>query len=82
MNYFGNDTEAVTVGGLTLENGIGEVLIHGADTIRRDGDSLFRIRAFIQRLTEIESALMRDLDGDGPASTEIVPPAVVDNPFA
>ncbi|MBY3433878.1 hypothetical protein HFN89_06915 [Rhizobium laguerreae] len=57
MDYFRNDTEAATVGGLTIENGIGDVSVHGSLSFKADGASLEMLRALQRRLSDMESAL-------------------------
>jgi hypothetical protein len=57
MDYFRNDTQAVTVGGLTIENGVGSVSIHGSLSLSADQSSLDQLEALKRRLVEMESAL-------------------------
>lgn len=84
MDYFRNDTQAITVGGITIENGLGRLVVHGAMTIVADETSLNQIRALKERLGEVESALSSAIEsGAFPVSDDDGPELeTVNNPFA
>lgn len=82
MDYFRNDTEAATVGGLTVENGIGSVSVHGSLTFKVDTASLAQLKALQLRLADMESALASAIE-EG-AFEEVVDVPVLEtvvNPF-
>lgn len=83
MNHFSNDVEAQNVAGLTIENGIGTVTLHGAMTLSPDRDSLDLIRALRQKLDEIENSAVRVMLAKGSRDMRPRPEPLeqVDNPF-
>jgi hypothetical protein len=83
MRPFENDTEVVTVSDLAVENGLDQIVIHGALELSRDRLSLQRIDALQSILAEIKISL-GDPDTlpektSAPGLTDAVD--VVENPF-
>lgn len=84
MEYFANDTQAVAVGGLNFENGLGELVLHGSVTLAPDAESLDLVRKLKARLSEIETAIGRGAAAYPEKEKERSPAPldVVANPFA
>jgi hypothetical protein len=82
MDYFRNDTEAATVGGLTIENGIGSASVYGSLTFKVDDASLEQLRDLRRRLADMESALASAIE-EGAFEEVVVVPVLetVPNPF-
>jgi hypothetical protein len=83
MDWFKNDTQSTGVGGLTIENGIGSVVVHGSMTLSPDDASLEQLKALRERISELESALASAIE-EGAFSGAVTVPVLetVDNPFA
>jgi len=62
MKPFENDSEAVSLGEMNIENGTRAVALHGSLDITRDKAGLDKARALQDRLAEIVSALEADPD--------------------
>jgi hypothetical protein len=82
MDYFHNDTESLTVGGMSFENGKGSVAFHGSITIRPDNASLTALRALCARLADMEKALVGAIDEGLSVEDMSTTLEIVDNPFA
>ena len=84
MDWFENDTQAAGVGGLTIENGFGRVVVHGSLSLSPDAGSLGQIRALQRQLAELESALASKIEeGASVVVVDEVPVLeTVENPFA
>lgn len=81
--WFRNDTRSSGVGGLTFDNGVGSVTIHGSMTLVRDEISLRMLSALKERISELESALASDIEeGAVEGEDEVRPLETVANPFA
>lgn len=76
---FADDSGALTLGGLTVENGTDEISFSGGVTLDRDG------LAHARRLKEVVDAIVADLEArkELPARVErgTDAPTMVDNPF-
>jgi hypothetical protein len=82
MDYFRNDTEAATVGGLTIENGIGSASVHGSLTLKANAASIEQLRALQRRLAEMESALAAVIEeGAFEEAVDVPVLETVANPF-
>ncbi len=84
MNWFENDTQATGVGGLTIENGLGSVVVHGSLSLSRDAVSLDQVRNLQRKLAELESALASKIEEGAlvVAIDEVPVLETVENPFA
>jgi len=58
MRPFENDTEAVSISGLSIENGLDLIVVHGTLEITRDSRSLRRIEALESLLGGIKARLL------------------------
>ena len=76
---FANESDAVGIGELNLENRMDRVSIFGSVDITCDKDGLARIRI----LKEIVDATAKALAArELPDKVSVIPPGKVDNPFA
>jgi hypothetical protein len=84
MEWFKNDTQATGVGGLTIENGLSSVIVHGSITLSPDAVSLGQIRVLQRQLAELESALASKIEEGASvgAADQVLILETVDNPFA
>jgi hypothetical protein len=73
----------VTVAGLTIENGLSLVHLHGAAEFGADEASLSTLRRLIGELKALEAAIMAAPGSERPtaAAEEPAPLEFVDNPF-
>ncbi|NTF17039.1 hypothetical protein G6L37_01175 [Agrobacterium rubi] len=55
---FGDDSSLFTVGGLSLENGLSSVVVHGDLVIERDEASLQSVRCLITALQDVEASIL------------------------
>jgi hypothetical protein len=80
MDHFREHGTAVSVGGVTIENGVGTMVIHGSQVLRPDADTLVFLRALRARIDMIEAAILAGVvvgrETDVPATV-----GSVDNPF-
>lgn len=60
---FADDDTVVSVDGLTIENGFGEIAMFGDIVFRRGDGSLEKIRSLISHLTGIAAALEVGVEG-------------------
>ena len=85
MDYFKNDSEATGVQGMSIENGIGEVNIHGSITINHDDTSLQSLNVLIKKLSELKSSLHKSIGNgetlEGYKKPDIILSDKVENPF-
>ncbi|MCS4088904.1 hypothetical protein [Rhizobium sp. BK176] len=82
MDYFRNDSEAATVGGLTIENGIGSASVHGSLVLKADAGSLEQLRVLQKRLADMESALASVIEeGAFEEVDDVAVLETVSNPF-
>lgn len=84
MDWFENDAQAAGVGGLTIENGLGSVVVHGNLSLSPDAVSLGQLRTLQRKLAELESALASKIEeGASVVVADEVPVLeTVENPFA
>ncbi|MDW9481145.1 hypothetical protein GOB57_21095 [Sinorhizobium meliloti] len=83
MDWFRNDAQAAVIGGLTIENGMGTVVVHGSLSLSPDTASLDQLRALRRRLAELESALASAIEEGASGGADAVPDLqTVANPFA
>jgi len=81
---FRNDDQALSVGGLEVENGTDRIALHGSLEIARDRTGLKQARALLELMTGIVAAL----EGDGDLPETAAPAAEagavrkVRNPFS
>ncbi len=76
---FADDATAATIGGLTVENGLSSLVLHGSLEIGRTEEDLAAVRHLIKLLGTIEASII-----EGPAAVIQVEAARVDevgNPF-
>ncbi len=82
---FADDTTAVSIGGLTLENGKLAIPISGSLTIEHDQTGLKTVTRLIEHLTRIKQVLEADADSnllpDTEQAEEQSPGKRVKNPF-
>ena len=57
MDHFREDGASVSVGGLTIENGVGSMVIHGSQVLRPDDATLDFLRALRGRVDEVIVAI-------------------------
>lgn len=78
MNVFENESDAITIGGLSIENRLDRISIYGSLDLTRDKQGLQQALA----LKEIFDAVVFSLSsGELPEHIEIDAPTVVANPF-
>lgn len=79
MNFFKNESECLTLGGLTIENRVDRVSLYGsADfTLTQEGLQAAKdLKAVLDGVVRVLEAVC-----DLPEKIEIVPPVEVKNPF-
>lgn len=82
-NPFENEQEAMTIGDLSVENGLGFVLLHGEMTVRKDKRSLQAVENLLALLNQVKSVLQNDELPEVAADTANDPKIdEVANPFA
>ncbi len=83
MRPFENDAEAVTIAGLSVENGTEQISIHGSLEIKRDQQSLKQLDALISLLGDVRARLLSfgDLPDVAAADADASRVDVVANPF-
>ncbi len=82
MDYFRNDDEAARVGGISIENRLGAVILHGSMTIVASEESLRLVRSLSARLREIEKALEENVSEGREVPVQVIADLeTVDNPF-
>jgi len=77
FDAYGDDETVAIVGGLSVENGLLAVVVHGDLVIPRRRDSLADVRALIEVLRGVEEAILRGEADEQPALTA----DEVENPF-
>ena len=76
---FGNESDAVSIGELSVENRTDRISIFGSVDITCDKEGLARLRALKEIVDAAAKALaQREL----PDKVKVRPPGKVDNPFA
>lgn len=81
IHPFENDNQVLSIGGLSIENGLDAIEIYGELILRRDVDGLSQAKA----LQEFAQALVAALEQPSIAGADpvaFVPPDRIDNPFA
>jgi hypothetical protein len=83
MRPFENDSEAVSIAGLSIENGIDMVAVHGNLEITRDQQSLKHIEALMSLLGDVKAKLMNlgELPDVAVSDVDSAKVDVVANPF-
>lgn len=83
MRPFENDAEAVTIAGLSVENGTDQIAIHGSLEIKRDQQSLKQLDALMSVLSDVRATLLSfgDLPNVAAADADASSVDVVANPF-
>ncbi len=79
---FADEGEVVGVGGLTVENRVDRVTIHGGVDLTRDREGLARARELAALLARVVRALEAEGEGLPERVAPARPPARVRNPFA
>ena len=77
FDAYGDDDTVFSVGGLSIENGLSAVVVHGDLVIPRRKDSLADVRALVEVLRGVEEAILRG-EADAPPA---LPAEEVENPF-
>ncbi len=82
MTPFDNDHEVLTIGGLTIENGLDTVALFGELTIAKSKDGLAQAKALQAISSQLVAVLeqMTDLPDEMSVATAQV--EEIDNPFA
>mgnify|MGYP001363709438 CR=1 FL=1 len=75
---FRDDDTAISIGAMTIENGLSSVVVHGELVIGKDLQDAAALRGFIVELERIEASIVRGLR-DAPDDVATV--EEVDNPF-
>jgi hypothetical protein len=79
FNPFADDITAATFGGLTVENGIASIVLHGDIVIGRSEGDLAAVRSLAALFARIEAAIVAGAGTDVPAEAARVDE--VENPF-
>ena len=82
LTPFADDTAALTLGGLSVENGRDSIALHGDTEITRDQVGLAHARALLSLLTDVVQALSAIPDLPKAAKpARATPTRTVRNPF-
>jgi len=79
MTPFANETEALDIGGLTIENRLDQVTVYGALSLTKDAKGLAYARGLKQLLERVVAVL--EAERNLPESVLLVPAESVKNPF-
>lgn len=79
---FDNDHEVLTIGGLTIENGLDTVVLFGELTITKSKDGLTQAKALQAISSQLVTALEQMADLPDEMSVATAPVEEIDNPFA
>lgn len=82
MTPFDNDHEVLTIGGLTIENGLDTVVLFGELTITKSKDGLTQAKALQAISSQLVTALEQMADLPDEPSMALTQAEVIDNPFA
>jgi hypothetical protein len=80
--WFREDTRSVGVGGVSIENEVGGVVIHGSMSLTPDMASLSQLSSLRKKLSELESALASVIEEGAFVEGQAVPVLeTIENPF-
>lgn len=79
---FDNDHEALSIGGLTIENGLDSVLMYGELMITKSKDGLAQAKALQVISSQLVMALEQMADLPDEPSMVLTQAETIDNPFA
>lgn len=82
MTPFDNDREVLTIGGLTIENGLDAVALFGELTITKSKDGLIQAKALQAISNQLVAALEQMANLPDEMSVATAPVEEIDNPFA
>ena len=79
---FDNEHETLSIGGLTIENGLDSVLMYGELMITKSKDGLTQAKALQAISNQLVTALEQVADLPDEPSMALTQAEVIDNPFA
>ena len=82
MTPFDNDHEVLTIGGLTIENGLDTVVLFGELTIAKSKDGLAQAKALQAISSQLVTVLEQMANLPDEMSVATAPVEEIDNPFA
>jgi hypothetical protein len=82
MDYFKNDDQAIHIGGLAIENGFGQVVIHGNVVLEPGEQSTALLDQFIAELVLLRDASNRRATDNQKEEELPLPLKIIDNPFS